>query len=103
MEEDSEIHEWNPEEEEENVQGTVEETKEGLDDSTLVTIKRIQICCNTMVEFRRQGMEIKDIAIRAREYLKTLIGAEETTDMDNKNNRSMVIDLMSDEDEGNVI
>ena len=49
---------------------TEEETKEGIHDSTMSTIQKFKVCCSTMTYFHKEGMGIRDIAIRARGYIK---------------------------------
>lgn len=100
MEEGAVLRLWEAEEDEGRL--SEEEKKEG-DDSTFDTIKRLQLCCNTMAEFHKQGIEIKDIAAKAGAYIKDLVGDSSTIDVTiEKNKKVVLVDLSQDADEGVV-
>ena len=71
---------------------TGEETKEGIHDSTMSTIQKLKVCCNTIFVFHKAGKGIKDIAIRARGYIKELIEDQESTEK-NKSSATIVKDI----------
>lgn len=78
--------------------------KEEMGDSTLNTIHKLQTCCNTMIEFHKQGIEIKDVAVKAGAYIKDLIGDKDTINVKVERDKEVVVvDLVEDADEGKMI
>lgn len=102
MEEETEIKGSSAEEEE--AEWSEEERKEGVGGSggstAISTIHKLKVCCDTMMHFHQEGMEIKDIAAQARSYINELVGDRDIIDVDvNKNKSVIVVDLMEDEGE----